>query len=263
MALVNQRYRILESLGRGGFGETFLVEDTQMPSRRRCVLKQLNPSSRDAATQRLIEDRFGREAAILESLGENHPQIPRLYAYFRENEQFYLVQEWIEGLTLTERLNQQGRLSEAEVRGLLRDVLPVLAFVHQQRIVHRDIKPDNIILRHRDGKPVLIDFGAVRETMTTVMTGSGSPTSSIVIGTPGFMSSEQAAGRPLFSSDLYSLGLTAIFLLTGKLPQDLPSDPRTGEISWQSLLTLQDRRLGEVLNRANRISSSRSLPQCQ
>ena len=90
---------------------------------------------------------------------------------FRENEQFYLVQEWIEGLTLTERLNQQGRLSEAEVRGLLRDVLPVLAFVHQQRIVHRDIKPDNIILRHRDGKPVLIDFGAVRETMTTVMTG--------------------------------------------------------------------------------------------
>lgn len=136
------------------------------------------------------------------------------------------------------------------MRGLLRDVLPVLAFVHQQRIVHRDIKPDNIILRHRDGKPVLIDFGAVRETMTTVMTGSGSPTSSIVIGTPGFMSSEQAAGRPLFSSDLYSLGLTAIFLLTGKLPQDLPSDPRTGEISWQSLLTLQDRRLGEVLNRA-------------
>ncbi len=249
MTLINRRYRILHSIGRGGFGETFLVEDTQMPSGRRCVLKQLKSTATDPQTTQLVQERFAREAAILEFLGEAHPQIPTLYAYFTENDRFYLAQEWIEGQTLTERLQTRGTMSDGEVRQLLVNLLPVLDFIHSQGIVHRDIKPDNIILRDRDGLTVPIDFGAVRETMGTMMSSSGNPTSSIIIGTPGFMSSEQAAGRPIYSSDLYSLGLTAIFLLTGKLPQALSIDPRTGKVLWPSDARIEA-GLKQVLDKA-------------
>ncbi|TAF50117.1 MAG: serine/threonine protein kinase, partial [Oscillatoriales cyanobacterium] len=231
--LLDNRYNVLSSLGRGGFGETYLAEDTQMPSRRRCVIKQLKSSAEKPDIVQLVRDRFSREAAILESVGE-HPQIPTLYAYLVRDDHFYLIQEWIEGKTLTQFLNERGVLSEAEVSLLLQQLLPVLSYVHDRGLIHRDIKPDNIILRQRDGLPVLIDFGAVRETMGTKYNEIGQTTSSIVIGTPGFMPSEQAVGRPVFSSDLYALGLTAIYLLTGRYPQDLPTDPRTGEILWHS-----------------------------
>ncbi len=218
---LNNRYQVIRDIGAGGFGKTFLVEDTQMPTQRRCVAKQLKPVTTNPQIFQLLQDRFAREAAILEELGEGNTQIPRLYAYFEEDGQFYLVQEWIEGETLTHRVQNSGKLSESSVREILVSLLRVLEFVHGQRIVHRDIKPDNIILKNSDGIPVLIDFGAVKEAMGTVMNSSGNGTRSIVIGTPGFMPSEQAAGRPVYSSDLYSLGLTAIFLLTEKWPQEL------------------------------------------
>jgi serine/threonine protein kinase, bacterial len=230
--LLNERYQVIRTLGSGGFGETFLAEDTQMPSHRRCVIKQLKPIQNNPQIYQLVQERFAREAAILEDLGGSTDQIPILYAYFQSNSQFYLVQEWIEGDTLTEKVRQQGLFSESAVRELLGNLLPVLEYVHSKRMIHRDIKPDNIILRHRDGKPVLIDFGAVRESMGTVLNSQGNPTSSIVIGTPGYMPSEQAAGRPVYSSDLYSLGMTAIYLLTGQPPQALETDSRTGDILW-------------------------------
>ncbi len=230
--LLNNRYRIIRELGSGGFGDTFLAEDIQMPSGRPCVIKQLKPINNSPQIYQLVKERFRREAAILEELGGASEKIPALYAYFEIAGQFYLVQEWIEGETLTDKLQQQGLLSESAVKEILVNLLPVLDYVHSKRIVHRDIKPDNIILRDRDGKPVLIDFGAVKETMGTLLNSQGNTTSSIVIGTPGFMPSEQAAGRPIYSSDLYSLGLTAIYLLTGKPPQDLETDSRTGDIVW-------------------------------
>ncbi|QIR38492.1 serine/threonine protein kinase [Tolypothrix sp. PCC 7910] len=230
--LLNNRYQVIQTLGSGGFGETFLAEDTQMPSKRRCVIKQLKPIQNNPQIYQLVRERFQREAAILEDLGGATDQIPSLYAYFQSEGQFYVVQELIEGQTLTAKLQQQGLLSESSVREILVNLLPVLEYIHSKRIIHRDIKPDNIILRYRDNKPVLIDFGAVRETMGTVLNSQGNPTSSIVIGTPGYMPSEQAMGRPVFSSDLYSLGMTAIYLLTGKQPQELETDPRTGEIIW-------------------------------
>ncbi len=233
LTLLNNRYRVLRTLGDGGFGETYLAEDTQMPSGRRCVIKQLKPVKNNPQIYQLVQERFQREAAILEELGEKSVQIPKLYAYFSEAGQFYLVQEWIEGQTLTHKVQQEGVLSESAVKELLISLLPVLDYVHSKRIVHRDIKPDNIILRASDSKPVLIDFGAVKETMGTVVTLSGNRSHSIVIGTPGFMPSEQTAGRPVYSSDLYSLGLTAVYLLTGKLPQELQSDPQTGELLWR------------------------------
>ncbi|MBD1937673.1 serine/threonine-protein kinase [Microcoleus sp. FACHB-68] len=231
-ALLNNRYQILQTVGSGGFGETFLAEDTQMPSARRCAIKQLKPVTNNPQINQIVQERFQREAAILEELGDSNPQIPRLYAYFSEAAQFYLVQEWVEGETLTKKLKTAGLLSESSVRALLANILPVLDYVHTKRIVHRDIKPDNIIWRQRDGLPVLIDFGAVKETMNTELSSQENSSRSIAIGTPGFMPGEQAAGKPVYSSDLYALGLTAIYLLTGRLPQQLDSDAHTGEILW-------------------------------
>ena len=247
--LLNNRYRILRSLGRGGFGETFLAEDTYLPSSRPCVIKQLKPMANNPQPQ-LIQDRFQREAAVLEQLGEGHSQIPKLYAYFSENDQFYLVQEWIEGQTLTDKIRQQGIQSETAVREILVSLLHILDYVHNQRIIHRDIKPDNIILRQRDSQPVLIDFGAVKEAIATAFNPQGNSVHSMVIGTPGFMSPEQATGRPVYSSDLYSLGLTAIYLLTGKLPQELGLDPQTGEIIWRQIAVGVSPSLATVLDRA-------------
>lgn len=252
MTILNNRYAILNTLGDGGFGKTFLAEDTQMPSHRHCVIKQLKPIANNPQVYTLVQERFQREAAILEELGENNSQIPRLYAYFEQGEQFYLVQEWIEGETLTQRVQQQGTLRENEVKEILIHLLPILDFIHSRHIIHRDLKPDNIILRRSDSLPVLIDFGAVRETMGTVVNTQGKSTSSIVIGTPGFMPSEQAIGRPLYSSDLYSLGLTAIYLLTGKIPQELETDSQTGEIIWRKYALNLSPSFAEVLDKAIR-----------
>ena len=234
-SLLANRYRVLRVLGDGGFGTTYLAEDSQMPSQRKCVVKQLKPVEDNPQIYQLVKDRFQREAAILETLGEGFDQIPHLYAYFSEGEQFFLVEEWVEGETLTQKIQTQGVFNESSVRTILNQTLPVLDYIHQKRMVHRDIKPDNIILRQSDQVPVLIDFGAVKETMSTVVNSQGDSSRSIVVGTPGFMPSEQMAGRPMFSSDLYSLGLTAIYLLTGRIPQDLETDPATGNLLWKHL----------------------------
>ncbi|MEL6816795.1 MAG: serine/threonine-protein kinase, partial [Cyanobacteria bacterium J06598_3] len=170
--LLNHRYRLIKSLAEGGFGKTFLAEDTQMPSRRQCVIKQLKPVSARPEVMQLVQQRFAREAAVLESVGKGHSQIPDLYAYFEENGQFYLVQEWVEGAPLIARASEAW--PEARVVALLRSALDALGHVHKQGIIHRDIKPDNIILRQSDQLPCLIDFGAVKELMSTVVGLSGS-----------------------------------------------------------------------------------------
>ncbi|HCA95102.1 MAG TPA: serine/threonine protein kinase, partial [Cyanobacteria bacterium UBA9226] len=248
--ILENRYKVIRVLGSGGFGDTFLAEDTHLPSGRHCVVKQLKPQTNDPQVYQIVKERFQREAVILEDLGQRNNQIPSLYAYFESGGQFYLVQELIEGITLTKMLQQQGTLSDSSVRGILTGILPVLEYVHSQRIVHRDIKPDNIILRNGDNQPVLIDFGAVKETMGTTVSPSGNSSRSIVIGTPGFMAYEQTAGRPVFASDLYSLGLTAIYLLTGKFPQELETDPQTGEILWRRYALSISPTLGGVLDKA-------------
>lgn len=262
--LLNNRYRILHSLGCGGFGETFLAEDTQMPSKRRCAIKQLKALTQSAWIYK-VQERFEREAAILEALGEESQQIPKLHAYFAEAGQFYLVQEWIEGDTLSQKVQQHGQMSESAVRDFLLRILPVLDYVHSKGIIHRDIKPSNIILRHRDGNPVLIDFGAVKETMGTVLDSQGNAMPSVIIGSPGFMPSEQAAGRPVYSSDLYSLGVTAVCLLTGKLPSNMETHLVVGEMVWHgyaqglspSLVAVLDRVL--QFNPRDRFASAREM----
>ncbi|MDZ8054297.1 MAG: protein kinase domain-containing protein [Aulosira sp. ZfuVER01] len=250
ITLLNNRYQVIQVLGAGGFGETFLAEDTHMPSRRRCVIKQLKPISNDPPTYQMIQQRFEREAATLEYLGKSSDQIPELYAYFSENGQFYLVQEWIHGQTLRDVVQAKGYESETVVREILLSLLPVLDYIHSKGIIHRDIKPDNIILRSPDSKPVLIDFGAVKETIRSVVSSPGLPAQSMVIGTPGYMPSEQALGRPVYATDIYSLGLTAIYLLTGKQPQELETDQQTGEILWQEYAPNISVSLAKVLNQA-------------
>ncbi|HEY9701777.1 MAG TPA: protein kinase, partial [Allocoleopsis sp.] len=243
-------YEITKELGEGGFGKTFLAIDLQKPSRPKCVIKQLKPNN-DPRTEQIIKERFAQEAKILETLGNNAPnhQIPRLDAYFDANNQFYLVQEFVDGESLRDKLNKGQRFSESDVRNILINILPVLEYIHSQKIIHRDIKPDNIIIRNADNQPVLIDFGAVKETLSTTVTTGGNVTSSIVIGTPGYMPPEQGAGRPVNSSDLFSLALTLIELLTGKMPNELQTNQQTGEIEWKIGINVS-REIGEILDKA-------------
>ena len=244
--LLNHRYKILEALAEGGFGKTFLAEDTQMPSRRKCVIKQLKPISSRPEVAQVVQERFTREAAVLDAVGERHDQIPTLYAYFVSEGQFYLVQEWIDGEPL--HVAEHEIWPQEKVHKLLLDLLPAIAHVHSLNVIHRDIKPGNIIMRKADGLPCLIDFGAVKELMSTVIGPSGTPKSSIVIGTAGYMPKEQAAGRPTFSSDLYSLGMTAICLLIGKPPAVIPSDSFTGELLWKPLVPGIDPAFAQILS---------------
>ncbi len=258
--MLNNRYRITQVLGEGGFGKTYLAQDTHMPSLRTCVIKQLKPVTQGTE---LVQELFRREAATLESMGLAHDQIPSLYAYFFENDTFYLVQEWVEGKTLSQWLRESGALSEATVKQILLNLLPVLIFIHDQRLIHRDIKPDNIIIRQRDHLPVLIDFGIVKEAAATQVDSHGQLTLSIVGGTPGFMSSEQAAGRPIFSSDLFSLGLTAIYLLTKKMPNQLPTDHYTGELKWREFCPYLSADFAAILERSVQVNPRERYPTAE
>ncbi len=261
--LLNNRYQILKKLGHGGFGTTYLAEDIQMPSHRLCVIKELQPVDNQPEIYQLIKERFQREAAILENLGDKHQQIPQLYAYCEEHGQFYLVQEYINGETLSTKISKNGIVSENIAQEILLNLLTVLLYVHSQKIIHRDIKPDNIIIRDSDNLPVLIDFGAVKETMGTMIKTLGNVTKSIIIGTPGFMSPEQSMGRPVYASDLYSLGLTIIYLLTGKIPSEFTTDPLTGEIEWQNYASGVSPNLVRVLNKSIQFHYQDRFPTAQ
>ncbi len=247
------RYNIITQLGQGGFGKTFLAQDKHLPGNHPCVVKQLKPQATDPLTLETARRLFDTEAKVLHQLG-SHNQIPQLFAYFEENQEFYLVQELIEGDDLSKELTplyqggaKGGCLSEDQVIFLLRDILEILEFVHQQNVIHRDINPRNLIRRKQDGKLVLIDFGAVKQVSTQVIKG-GQTSFTIAIGTPGYRPSEQANGNPRLSSDIYSLGMVAIQALTGLTPNQLPIDPDTDEISWQDKASVSP-ELAKVLDK--------------
>lgn len=228
--ILRQRYKILDKLGKGGgFCETYLAEDLDIPEtpKRKCVVKRLKPTQRSSEVERLFE----QEAVILNKLGQ-HKQIPYLYAYFEHDYEFYLVQELIVGDDLTKEMNHCW--GELKVIHFLTEILEILNFVHQHNVIHRDIKPGNIMRRKTDGKLVLIDFGAVKEVSTIVVGSYGQLTSTITIGTRGYMPVEQLQGRPQFASDLYAVGVTAIQTLAGKSPQLFPHNSY-GEIDCKTL----------------------------
>ncbi|WP_072622491.1 protein kinase domain-containing protein [Spirulina major] len=213
--LLKQRYRPIRSLGQGGFGRTFIGVDLDLPKSPRCVIKQLFFQTTSAALQAKAIALFEQEALQLSQLG-SHPQIPTLAAYFKERDQLYLVQEWVNGQPLNPSVWSQHPNLEPRIWQLLRDLLPVLQFIHDRNVIHRDIKPDNILQRRSDGKFILIDFGIARTLTETAMMGGAT-----VIGTPGFMAPEQMRGKVLPASDLYSLGVTCLNLITGLHPDTL------------------------------------------
>ncbi|MEH2401879.1 bifunctional serine/threonine-protein kinase/formylglycine-generating enzyme family protein [Nostoc sp.] len=222
------RYEIIRELGGGGFAITFLAKDYLQPSQPLCVVKQLRPEHNEP---RIVEF-FETEATVLEKLGK-YSQIPQLLAHFRENKNLYIVQEFIEGHDLKQEIIPGKQLSEDYVTKLLQDVLEVLSFVHNQQVIHRDIKPENLMRRHQDGKIFLIDFGAVKELGALIVNVEGKVTSSVIIGTPGYMPNEQKNAKPIFASDIYALGVTVIQALTGISAVDFEEDAKTGEILWR------------------------------
>lgn len=212
--ILKNRYRPIQSLGGGGFGKTYLAEDIDKLNEK-CVIKLFAPQVQGTAGLQKATELFEQEARRLQQLGE-HPQIPTLLAYFREDSRLYLVQQFIDGQNLLKQLEQQGTFSEAKIRDLLQDLLNILKIVHQQKVIHRDVKPENIILRS-DGKVVLIDFGASKQITQTVMTGQGT-----MIGSFGYAPLEQMQGGEAYpASDLFSLGATCFHLLSGIHPWEL------------------------------------------
>ena len=231
---LRDRYYIIRPLGGGGFGRTFLAED-QDKLNELCVVKQLVPQLQGTSAQNKATQLFEQEAKRLQQLGE-HPQIPALYAYFKQDDYLYLVQQLIVGQSLRQQLDLQGAFNEQQIWELLADLLPVLQFIHDRQVIHRDIKPDNIMRRHSDRRLILIDFGVSKQFTTSAIVSDGT-----TIGSFGYASSEQMnEGEAYPASDLYSLGVTCFHLLSQVSPSRLWTEYGYSWVKqWQMHLNLQ------------------------
>jgi serine/threonine protein kinase len=215
--LLQNRYRLLKLIGRSNGGRTFLAADEQGETEL-CVIKQWIAPSTASAPQWSSVAQF-RQAVVRLSHVSQHPHLPTIFDAFEQNGHYYLVQAWIDGQNLEQELAEAGVFSEADVRQVLITVLPVLEFIHCHQIIHRDIKPANIIRRAQDGQLILVDFGAATETTQVALGATATP-----VGSAEYVAPEQVKGRASFASDLYSLGVTCIHLLTQLSPFDLLGD---------------------------------------
>lgn len=245
--LINDRYQVERKLGSGGFAHTYLVRDRQANDAPRAVKHFVPAMVRDDHRSKARE-LFDREIATLRKL--NYPQVPQFHDSFEWDEGFFLVQEFVDGKTygelVTENLRLQKTFTEAEVKQWLQDLLPLLQDLHGRRIYHRDIKPANVIRPHNGGQPVLIDFGAVKWQMTTMLASGGAASS--IIGTQGYAAPEQLLrGTADARTDLYSLGMTALVMLTGREPQTLVNPD--GEVEWDTLTLPVSAEFATLLNR--------------
>jgi formylglycine-generating enzyme required for sulfatase activity len=250
---LKDRYRAQKLLGQGGFGKTFKAVDEYQSNKPLCVIKQFTFGNDNAKIRQTALDLFYEEAKHLETLGK-HAQIPELFAYFDIKGQPYLVQQFIDGQDLQQEVVSDGAFNQHQIRELLLSLLPVLDFLHHQSppIIHRDIKPANIIRRQSDRVLVLVDFGAAKQATQTMLAKTGT-----VIGSPEYVAPEQARGKPAFASDIYSLGVTCIYLLTQVSPFDL-FDLSQDTWAWRDYLVdnIVDESLGKVLDKmiANALS---------
>lgn len=238
--LLKKRYRIIKSLSSGGFARTYIAQDMNHLSNLLCVVKHLQLERKDAQFLEVARRLFKNEADILNILGQ-HNQIPKLLNYFEENQQLYLIQEYIPGHSLQEELTYGKSLLEQQVINILEDVLQVLVFVHNHGVIHRDIKPSNLIRREDNGKLVLIDFGAVKQIQTLQY-------ETIAVGTMGYAPPEQLVGHPRLNSDIYALGMIAIQALTGQFPNQLQREENTNTLIWREF-SKTSHKLAVVLNK--------------
>lgn len=237
--LLQKCYRLMKQIGKGGFCKTFLtVDEGQFPPVP-CIIQELSPESETSKS-------FQQKAQQLEELGK-HPQIPALLAYFQQNGHFYLVQEFIAGTNLAQVVEEEGAFNETQIWQLLEDVLPVFQFISDRNIIHRDIKPHNIIRRSpitKKGDLVIVDFSTAK-----IVTEIDRLISQTSIGSPEYAAPEQARGKAIFASDLYSLGITCIYLLTQIPPFDLFDIANDGWVWQQYLTTKVSDRLAQILNK--------------
>ncbi len=244
--LLKERYHPIRLLGQGGFGRTFEALDKDNLNNR-CVIKQFLPIQQETEIREKCLELFKREAEQLNNLG-NHPQIPRLLAFFEQNQHFYLVQEFIDGDNLLQITNKKGSWSEEDVRIFLCQLLKILEFIHERQVIHRDIKPENIIQR-QDGSFVLIDFGVSKHQQSATI--NQIPT---IVGTPIYAPPEQLSGYPVgMFSDIYALGVTAIHLLKGIMPFSMTDHPlfdhQKKEWNWRLECRVSDKKLAQVIDK--------------
>lgn len=241
--VLQERYIAIKPIGQGGFGRTFLAIDNALPSKPKCVIKQFFPDLRAGGNPGTAVKLFHQEAIQLEKLG-NHPNIPRLLAHVTQGEYLYLVQDYIEGQDLSHEIKKIESFSEEQIWHLLEHILPILKFIHGHRVIHRDIKPANIIRRSADQSLVLVDLGAAKHATGLALAQTGT-----VIGSAEYTAPEQARGKAVFASDIYSLGTTCIHLLTNVSPFNLYDDGE-GRWVWQDYLQQPvSQRLSQVLNK--------------
>ncbi|MDZ8051386.1 MAG: protein kinase domain-containing protein [Aulosira sp. ZfuVER01] len=246
--VLQNRYRIVQILGQGGFGRTYLAED-QRRFDELCAIKELIPTTIGTSVWEKTQELFHREAAILYQI--EHPQVPKFRERFEQDQRLFLVEDYVAGKTyrtiLAERQAVNQTLTEPEVLQLMLSLLPVLEHIHSRGIIHRDISPENIILRDSDTKPVLIDFGVVKELATRIQApNSTAPVTTV--GKLGYSPSEQMqTGQAYPNSDLYALAVTAIVLLTGREPSELFNDSQL-TWNWQQWARVNP-RFAQVINR--------------
>lgn len=255
--LLQKRYCALKPIGQGGFGRTILAVDESQLFKPRCVVKQFLFQDHRVNERQKAAELFHQEVLQLEALGK-HPQIPQLLDYFEQDGKQYLVQEFIDGQNLEQELAESGAFNESQIRNLLSDLLPVLQFVHDRQVIHRDIKPTNIIRRYSNGQLVLVDFGAAKHATGKALAQTGT-----IIGSAEYAAPEQTRGKAVFASDLYSLGVTCIHLLTQIPPFDVFDSSEDAWV-WRCYLGFPvSESLGQILDKLLQNATKRRYQSAQ
>jgi serine/threonine protein kinase len=266
--MLQKRYRVTKVLGQGGFGRTYLAQDTACFDEL-CVLKEFTPNERGRDSLRKARELFQREAKALYEI--SHPQVPKFRANFEEAKRLFLIQEYAEGKTyakiLGERIRESRTFTEQEAITFLQNMLPVLENIHAQGIIHRDISPDNIICRESDQLPILIDFGVVKAGVQNLEAEGDVGEQGTTVGKAGYAPNEQLqTGEAYANSDLYALAVTTVVMMTGRKPESL-IDKSTMSWKWQQWLPTISPWFAKILMRmmsyrpSNRYQSAKEVSQ--